>query len=144
MFDIGFFELLVIAVVGLLVIGPERLPETLRALALTVGRIRRGLRDTRLELEKQIGADDIRRQLHNEEIMAQLEQTRRDINRPLDTSTLLGQHSSSDSPSDRDQTHEKSHEDDSEASSEKNHTEPNPASLTTPAKVEQPEQTKDL
>ncbi|BFM09496.1 Sec-independent protein translocase protein TatB [Halioxenophilus aromaticivorans] len=85
MFDIGFFELLVIAVVGLLVIGPERLPETIRGILLTIGRVKRGLSNTRQELERQIGADDIRRQLHNEEIMARLEQTRQDIDHTLNT-----------------------------------------------------------
>lgn len=79
MFDIGFFELLVIAIVGLLVIGPERLPETVRAIGLWIGRLKRSLRETRSELEKQIGADDIRRQLHNEEVMRSLESTRRQI-----------------------------------------------------------------
>lgn len=73
MFDIGFFELLVIAIVGLVVIGPERLPGTVRAIALWLGRIKRGIRDTRQEIEQQIGADEIRRQLHNEEVMQRLE-----------------------------------------------------------------------
>lgn len=89
MFDIGFFELLVIAVVGLLVIGPERLPETLRGIALAVGRIKRTLRDTRQELERQIGADDIRRQLHNEEILSRLEKTRQEINSGLNAPKAL-------------------------------------------------------
>lgn len=84
MFDIGFFELLVIAVVGLLVIGPERLPETIRTILLALGRVKRGLTETRQELERQIGADDIRRQLHNEEIMSRLEKTRRDIDETLE------------------------------------------------------------
>lgn len=79
MFDIGFFELLVIGVVGLVVIGPERLPETARAVGLWIGRLKRSLRETRSELEKQLGADDIRRQLHNEEVMRSLEATRRQI-----------------------------------------------------------------
>lgn len=79
MFDIGFFELLVIAIVGLVVIGPERLPETVRAIGLWIGRLKRSLRETRSEFEKQIGADDIRRQLHNEEVMRSLESTRRQI-----------------------------------------------------------------
>lgn len=79
MFDIGFFELLVIAIVGLVVIGPERLPETVRSVSLWIGRLKRSLRETRSELEKQIGADDIRRQLHNEEVMQSLEKTRREI-----------------------------------------------------------------
>ncbi|MDO3380867.1 Sec-independent protein translocase protein TatB [Gilvimarinus algae] len=79
MFDIGFFELLLIAIVSLVIIGPERLPETVRAVSLWIGRLKRSLRETRSEIEKQIGADDIRRQLHNEEIMRNLEATRRDI-----------------------------------------------------------------
>ena len=40
MFDMGFFELLVIAVVGLLVIGPERFPGAVRACGLWIGRTR--------------------------------------------------------------------------------------------------------
>lgn len=79
MLDISFFELLVIAVVGLVVIGPERLPEAVRGVSLWIGRFKRSLRETRSELERQIGADDIRRQLHNEEVMQSLERTRREI-----------------------------------------------------------------
>lgn len=83
MFDIGFFELLVVAIVGLLVIGPERLPETIRTLSLWVGRIKRSLSATRAELEQQLGADDIRRQLHNESIMRELNASREEIERVL-------------------------------------------------------------
>ncbi|MYM63608.1 Sec-independent protein translocase protein TatB [Pseudomaricurvus sp. HS19] len=83
MFDIGFFELLVIGVVALLVIGPEQLPGTLRTMALWWGRMKRGLQATRTELEQQLGADDIRRQLHNEEVMKRLEATKQDIERTL-------------------------------------------------------------
>lgn len=79
MFDIGFFELLVIGVVGLLVIGPEQLPGALRTLALWWGRFKRGLQTTRTEFEQQIGADDIRRQLHNEEVMQRLNATKQEI-----------------------------------------------------------------
>lgn len=76
MFDIGFTELLVCLVVALVVIGPERLPETVRTIALWIGRLKRSLRETRTEIERQIGADDIRRQLYNEEIMRNLEKNR--------------------------------------------------------------------
>jgi|SRR5690606_3678423 len=82
----GFFELLLIAIVSLLVIGPERLPDTVRTVALWVGRIKRSLRETRSEIEKQLGADDIRRQLHNEEIMRSLESTRQSIENTLEDS----------------------------------------------------------
>ncbi len=76
MFDIGFFELLVVAVVGLVVIGPERLPGAIRSGALWWGRLKRSMRETRTELEKQLGADEIRRELHNEEIMRSLDALR--------------------------------------------------------------------
>lgn len=76
MFDIGFTELLVCLVVALVVIGPEQLPGTVRTVGLWIGRLKRSLRDTRQEIERQIGADDIRRQLHNEEIMQNLEDAR--------------------------------------------------------------------
>lgn len=81
MFDIGFLELLIIAVVGLLVIGPDQLPGTLRSIGLWVGRFKRGLQQTRSEFEQQIGADDIRRQLHNEEVMQRLNASKEDIDR---------------------------------------------------------------
>lgn len=79
MFDIGFTELLLCLVVALVVIGPEQLPGTVRTIGLWIGRLKRSLRETRSEIERQIGADDIRRQLHNEEIMRALEQTRKDM-----------------------------------------------------------------
>lgn len=83
MFDIGFFELLIIAVVGLLVIGPEQLPSTLRTLVLWWGRFKRGLQNTRAEIEQQIGADDIRRQLHNEEVLKRLNASKEEIERAV-------------------------------------------------------------
>lgn len=76
MFDIGFTELLLCLVVALVVIGPEQLPSTVRTVGLWIGRMKRSLRDTRNEIERQIGADDIRRQLHNEEVMQNIEEAR--------------------------------------------------------------------
>lgn len=79
MFDIGFSEIVVCAIVALVVIGPERMPEAVRTVGLWIGRLKRSLRETRSEIERQIGVDDIRRQLHNEEIMQTLENARRDM-----------------------------------------------------------------
>ena len=86
MFDIGFSEIIVCAVVALIVIGPERMPETVRTVGLWIGRIKRSLRDTREEIERQMGVDDIRRQLHNEDIMRSLEDARKDINSVIEQS----------------------------------------------------------
>jgi sec-independent protein translocase protein TatB len=72
MFDIGFPELMLVAVVGLLVIGPDRLPETLRTLGLWLGRMRRSFLSVKTEIEKEIGMDEVRRQLHNESIMEEM------------------------------------------------------------------------
>ena len=75
----GFFEILIVAVVTLLVVGPERMPEAVRSVALTVGRIKRAFQSARSEIEEHIGADEIRRQLHNEEIMANVEVARENM-----------------------------------------------------------------
>jgi sec-independent protein translocase protein TatB len=76
MFDIGFPELVVISIVALLVIGPEKLPEAIRTMSLWVGRVQRSFASIRREIESEIGADEIRQQLHNENIMKELEETK--------------------------------------------------------------------
>ncbi len=79
MFDIGFLELLLIFVVGLLVLGPERLPVAIRTISVAIGRMRRSFNSIREEIEREIGADDIRQQLHNEEVMASLQAAEREL-----------------------------------------------------------------
>ena len=79
MFDIGFPELVVVSVVALLVIGPEKLPETVRTMSLWIGRIQRSFASIRQEIESEIGADEIRQQLHNESIMKELEETKKTL-----------------------------------------------------------------
>ena len=76
MFDIGFSELLIIAVLTLIVMGPERLPETVRTITLWFGRLRQYLSAARTEIEDEVGVEEIRRQLHNEQIMRDLEKTK--------------------------------------------------------------------
>ena len=63
MFDIGFTELLLIGVVGLLVIGPERLPGAIRTVTAYLGRLRRGFDEVKAEVQ---------RELHNDEVLQQL------------------------------------------------------------------------
>jgi sec-independent protein translocase protein TatB len=83
MFDIGFLELALISIVALLVIGPERLPETIRTIMLWLGRIRRTFANIKNELEQEIGADEIRRQLHNETIMKDIKEAKESISGAL-------------------------------------------------------------
>lgn len=79
MFDIGFSELLLVCIVGLLVLGPERLPGAVRTASLWIGRLRRQFNEIKADVEREIGADDIRAQLRNESIMEELRQSRREI-----------------------------------------------------------------
>lgn len=60
MFDIGFWELTVIGVIALLVVGPERLPAMARTLGLWVGRIRRYVSHVRDDIEREIQAEELR------------------------------------------------------------------------------------
>ena len=69
MFDIGFTELLLVGLVALLVLGPERLPGAVRTTGLWVGRLKRSFSNIKAEVEREICADEIRRQLHNERIL---------------------------------------------------------------------------
>ncbi len=83
MFDVGFIEMLVVGVIALIVLGPERLPGAVRTVGLTVGRIKRGFADVRSQVEREIGADEIRQQLHNERIMENLEKLEKSANSPV-------------------------------------------------------------
>ena len=79
MFDFGFSELLIIAVLTLIVMGPERLPETVRTITLWFGRLRQFLSAARTEIEDEVGVDEIRRQLHNEQLMRDLDKARQEV-----------------------------------------------------------------
>lgn len=72
MFDIGFSELLVIAVVALVVLGPERLPKAARFAGLWVRRARAQWDSVKQELERELQAEELKREL--EEARASLQQ----------------------------------------------------------------------
>ena len=67
MFDIGFAELVIIAVISLLVIGPERLPDAIRTASAWLNRIRRGFNDIKQEVQQE---------LHNDAVMKELQELR--------------------------------------------------------------------
>ena len=72
MFEIGFLEMVLVAIVALLVLGPDKLPGAVRVAGLYIGKIKRSMADVRAEVERELGADEIRQTLHNERIMAEL------------------------------------------------------------------------
>lgn len=61
MFDISFTELLVIGVVALIVIGPERLPKVARTIGHLVGRAQRYVGDVKSDIQREIELDELRK-----------------------------------------------------------------------------------
>ena len=80
MLDIGFAELLVISVVALFMVGPERLPSAIRSISLWLGRVRRGFEEIK---------SDVSRELHNEEVMRALKESRDEVQDLTDISSAL-------------------------------------------------------
>ncbi len=61
MFDIGFWEIALIGVIALLVVGPERLPTLARNVGLWVGKMRRYVAHVRDDIEREINAEEVRK-----------------------------------------------------------------------------------
>jgi sec-independent protein translocase protein TatB len=79
MFDIGFSELILVGIVALLVIGPERLPETVRTATMWLNRIRRGFNEIKQEVQQE---------LHNDAVLRDLRQTGEQLKK---TTTAIAQ-----------------------------------------------------
>ncbi|EAR22367.1 Sec-independent protein translocase protein TatB [Nitrococcus mobilis] len=60
MFDVGFWELFVIGLIALIVLGPERLPRLARTVGLWIGRARAAFYSVREEVEREINAEGLR------------------------------------------------------------------------------------
>ena len=94
MFDIGFAELIIIAVVSLLVIGPERLPGAVRTVSLWLGRFKRSFNEIRQEIEQELHNDAVLKDLKktSDQVRSEAEDVRKSLQQaatPLsDISTL--------------------------------------------------------
>ena len=80
MFEIGFPELVVIVFVGLLVVGPEKLPQIIKTITRSYRIIRSYLMAARTDIEISVGMDEIRQDLHNEKIMEDLQKNKKESN----------------------------------------------------------------
>src|SRR5262249_21569272 len=67
MFDIGFSELVVIAIVALIVIGPEQLPKVARTLGHLFGRMQRYVNDVKADISREMELDELRKLQSNVE-----------------------------------------------------------------------------
>ncbi|MFO1362464.1 MAG: Sec-independent protein translocase protein TatB [Burkholderiales bacterium] len=86
MFDIGFSELLVIAVVALIVIGPERLPKVARTAGHLFGRLQRYVNDVKADIQREIELDELKKlRSQFEEAARSVEQSVSEVGRELHT-----------------------------------------------------------
>jgi sec-independent protein translocase protein TatB len=93
MFDIGFTELVLLAIVGLLVIGPERLPGTVRTGVQLLRKLKRGFNDIKREVEQELHNDAVMQDLRNtgEQLKEQTSALGRDIRNTADSLTANDQ-----------------------------------------------------
>ncbi|QTF92336.1 Sec-independent protein translocase protein TatB [Halomonas sp. BM-2019] len=83
MFDIGFLELMFIGVVGLLVLGPERLPKAARTLGLWIGKIKRTVSGMQREISAQLEAEELRQKLNEQQ--KKLDESVRQVQRDVES-----------------------------------------------------------
>jgi len=80
MFDIGLWELMLLFIIGLLVVGPERLPSLARTVALWINKARRMVSDVRDEVEKELRVEEIKRSIRQEGTVDEMQQLAKRIN----------------------------------------------------------------
>jgi sec-independent protein translocase protein TatB len=81
MFDIGFSEIVLIAVVALIVIGPEKLPKTARTLGHLFGRLQRYVSDVKADINREMELDELRK------LRTEVQSAARDIESSFDSAT---------------------------------------------------------
>ncbi|MFT5706057.1 MAG: sec-independent protein translocase protein TatB, partial [Oceanospirillaceae bacterium] len=76
MFDIGFTELLLIAIVALVVLGPEKLPIAIRTLGLWIGKAKRTISGIQTEISEELKLDEMKRtaSVAKEQLNSELEE----------------------------------------------------------------------
>ena len=90
MFDVSFTELLVIGVVALVVIGPERLPKVARTLGHLVGRAQRYVNDVKTDIQREVELDELRKlkdQMQDaaQSVQSSLQNTEASLRKPLES-----------------------------------------------------------
>ncbi|RDH82862.1 MAG: twin-arginine translocase subunit TatB [endosymbiont of Galathealinum brachiosum] len=71
MFDVGFLEISVIMVLGLLVLGPERLPKVAKKTGYWIGKARRYMEGVKSQVEAEFDTNEVKRLLRNQEVQIQ-------------------------------------------------------------------------
>src|ERR671924_1301827 len=93
MFDIGFSELLVIGIVALIVIGPEKLPRMARTVGVLAGRLQRYVADVKADINREIELEELRKMRDSMQqaasdfqssVQSELSKTEADLNKTVD------------------------------------------------------------
>ncbi len=84
MFDIGFWELSLIMIIALLVVGPERLPKMARTIGLWVGKGRQILTSVKQDIDRELKADELKKTLKQQAEVPELHEFTEELNRDLD------------------------------------------------------------
>lgn len=84
MFDVGFSELLVVAALGLLLIGPEKLPTVARRVGLYVRKFSRAWGQVRSEIERELEMEELKQNLESDKLKQQTETMQQEIELHLD------------------------------------------------------------
>ena len=74
MFDIGFWELAIIGVVGLIVIGPDKLPGVARTAGMWVGRTRRFVTQVKSDIDRELKQEELKKALERDAGLDELKQ----------------------------------------------------------------------
>jgi len=99
MFDIGFSELMVIGLVALVVIGPERLPRVARTLGHLAGRLQRYVADVKADINREVELDELRKMKDSMQqaasgfetsVQSELNKTESELNAAVNPSANVG------------------------------------------------------
>jgi sec-independent protein translocase protein TatB len=96
MFDMGFTEMMLIGIVALVVIGPERLPGVARTAGKYVGRLKRFMTSVKADVEQELRADELRQILSQQQkeldsLKDSISEAGKDIERQADVSEALAE-----------------------------------------------------
>lgn len=93
MFDIGFWELALIAVIALIVLGPEKLPTVARTAGLWLGKARHFIATVKADIDRELQAEELKRSLQNNADLSELKEvlnaTRNEIEQDIHPDYLV-------------------------------------------------------
>jgi len=109
MFDIGFSEMVVIGLVALIVIGPERLPRVARTIGHLAGRLQRYVADVKADINREVDLDELRKMKDTVQqaatnietsVQGELNKTQNDLNAAADSVASPGTDTTAAAPAD--------------------------------------------